>query len=157
MLKCGTEQKQNNACPTCCQLDNSEMTSNYIYKNTKIESEGLYGSALRTRTCAKLSLETVQNVQKPAPLAATAESDEALLYSNEWGMNLRRFYMVKTGFIRQKTAYYLIYSSEMKRSQMSTVRPTKCQKLRKPPRHSGLSYRAQWITITASKLNIPLI
>ncbi|CAK5111880.1 unnamed protein product [Meloidogyne enterolobii] len=92
VLKCGTEQKQNN-CPNCCQLDNSEMTSNYIYKNTKIESEGLYGSALRTKTCAKLVLETVQNIQTPAPLAATAESDEALLYSNEWGMDLRRFYM----------------------------------------------------------------
>ncbi|CAK5111859.1 unnamed protein product [Meloidogyne enterolobii] len=92
VLKCGTEQKQN-TCPNCCQLDNSEMTSNYIYKNTKIESEGLYGSALKTKTCAKLVLETVQNIEKPAPLAATAESDEALLYSNEWGMDLRRFYM----------------------------------------------------------------
>uniref|UniRef100_A0A1I8BPT6 Vitellogenin domain-containing protein n=1 Tax=Meloidogyne hapla TaxID=6305 RepID=A0A1I8BPT6_MELHA len=94
MVKCGTEQKQqNNNCPNCCQLDNSEMISNYIYKNTKIESEGPYGSALRTKTCARLSLATVQTVQKPAPLAATSENDETLLYSNEWGMACRRFYM----------------------------------------------------------------
>ena len=97
MLKCGTEQKQQNNttnCPNCCQLNNSEMFSNYVYKNTKLESNGPYGSAMRTKVCAKLLLLDVQSVQQ-AFLPPQTEGNESLLFSNEWGMECKRFYMVK--------------------------------------------------------------
>ncbi|KAF7632668.1 Vitellogenin domain-containing protein [Meloidogyne graminicola] len=90
MVKCGTEQKhqQNNN----CQLENSEIVSNYVYKNTKIESEGPYGSSLRTKTCAKLSLVTVQsNQQQQMTLSQTSDREETLLFSNEWGYILDDF------------------------------------------------------------------
>ncbi|KAF7636523.1 Vitellogenin domain-containing protein [Meloidogyne graminicola] len=97
MLKCGNEQwtpegQQQQECPNCCQINNSEMRSMYVFKNTKTES-GPYGSVMRTEVCANLQLRSVQTMENRVLPTQTSDSDESLLYSNQLEAECHRFYM----------------------------------------------------------------
>lgn len=98
MLKCGNEQwtpegQQQQECLNCCQINNSEMRSMYVFKNTKTES-GPYGSVMRTEVCANLQLRSVQIMENRVLPTQTSDSDESLLYSNQLEAECHRFYMV---------------------------------------------------------------
>jgi len=72
-------------------LKRTELLSQYVLKNMKAES-GPYGSAMHTIVSASLQLQSVKQQERQVE-TMSSDKDESLMYSNEWEVDVKRFYM----------------------------------------------------------------
>lgn len=92
MIRCQIrqDQDQKNALKHC------ELISQYVYRNGKIE-DGKYGSAMQTVVSASLQARGGLQVDPQMEQIPAIDSgkDESLMFSNEWDVAVKRFYMVR--------------------------------------------------------------
>jgi len=73
-------------------LKRTQLVSQYVYKQMKSES-GKYGSAMHTVVSSELKLRSVQPNNENAPAMSSSSKDESMMFSNEWDVDAKRFYM----------------------------------------------------------------
>lgn len=73
-------------------IKRAEVTSQYVMKNLKAET-GDYGSAMHAVVAAELVFHSVQPFQQQQPPAQQTTAGETLLFSSNWDVEEKRFYM----------------------------------------------------------------
>ena len=71
----------------------SEVVSQYVYKFVEAET-GNHGSAMHTIVSSELVFRGVKKEGRAGPMPSqSSEKDESLLFSNQWDVDEKRFYM----------------------------------------------------------------
>lgn len=75
-------------------IQRTELTSQYVLKNLNAEA-GQYGSAMHAIVASELIFRSVHQKSQPsgAQQRQSSDKEETLLFSNQWNVDVKRFYM----------------------------------------------------------------